>query len=1710
MEKKTDAHVFKGMARDLDPLKQPAEYLVDARNIRMTTRGESTSLAIIPEKSTKSTGILIPGVYIGHCVLNQYVTIFTKVGLDDYPDKIYRVEKGEDSSGNTTYTLELLYEGNLNFDSSYPIDSLGVYENKIIQKVYWTDGLNQPRLINIVSDKRKNANDLWTDSSFDFVPELELGEDVVITKNFGNGSFPAGVIQYVFTYYNKYGQETNIVWQSPLLYLCFTDRGGSPEETVSCSFNISIDNLDTKYDYIRLYSIIRTSLDATPTCRRVQDVDISLANTRTITNEISYSTTTTNVTGEDGSSSYVDNNDLTYVVNTNTPGIKTKFYGYTDEDGNNVKVFETITTVVDEKDDGSSTTETTTETITTTTDTDGNATVITATTLTSVEITVATVTNDDGSETTTRTVTTTTTTTDEEGNESVTVSSVSTATTVTTVTNNDGSETIYTDVVVTTTDENGDVAVTTSGTKVTTATSVETVKTTTDKNGTILSMVTIDKEGNETTEEFETNNTNVTNVTTVVTTAIKVTTVTTNTSGISTTVVSTTTTKDTTVVTEKIVSDISIIDDGMIGDNIDPTELLYIGGEEITAKTLAQKDGTLFLGNLEITRPSLGDMASEIREAFEGGIDQGTRNIYLPNYNDDVLYPQQYTLNAMDGGGTYSTSPMTFKYGEYYRLGVQFQYKNGKWSDPIYLSDEVYDKSDFSIVERNVWQLPVFCSQATNSLSTLYSKLHDMGYRKIRGVVVLPDVTNRRIVAQGLLCPTVYNYRDYVNNSPSCQSSWFLRPFPGANYTNLQVKYPKIMDHNDGDWVQNESEGNVTIDINHVGLAYYHDAVLGAGIDCRAELQGVPRETIWFGTYDYSNTTDRISINYSVPDYYGLLSGNYIQFYHYNYVSYYNSFDPTDTSTNTFFHVNQLVQTFHSPEILWDEDTYSLDYTSLRFHAAGYVYGFNSAGDTLLETSSPPIDGSGAGFIKNTFSAKDSIRTIGCFAGYEDNLVDDNDGELEAYDKGERVKYYVYPWQRTESINNDIPRGANQGTRTTVLSKKIWSDIKIGLHTKLFPDGVNNDKLWFPDAQVRLFNSDEVSVEKFTNVDGNSRTYYGNVDTVINPVLPYTPYWRHNGDNYTIGSGDENISSSDKYSMYEVKHGGIYANTSNPFKGGKNTHIGDSNKSLRSQKSYIRMKYKSTPHLIVYPSTNSSGTNFWTLGYRLMNPTSYASYTDAQVTSPYMMLGEIYRDIDTDNLFGGTSDDIMQQLTWLPAGEAVSIEDPNSVTFDWSWGDCYQQRFDFLKTYPYTTDDENQIVEIGSFIVESRVNCDGRYDRNKGFVSNLSVTSQNFNLHNPVYNQKNNFFTYKIMDSSYYDVSQYSNQITWTTEHTAVADVDKWTNITLGSVFDLDGTKGEITAIRQYNDNLYVFLNKEICRILFNSRVQLNTSDGVPIEISNNYKVDGVQVVNDSLGCDELMSIVVAPAGIYFIDTNTKNLYVLGGEGLTDISTTHYMSTWFKSLANRPKLHYDFNEGDLYVRDTSTCLNYSEMIAEFVSFFDYQDALAMFNVQDDFLGITYENEDSVDSLLLWKFGQGSSVCDFFNLTYPVELSFISNAEPGANKIFTNLDIQVDWRSIDDLGDGTGVNYDRSVNKYNFFDTLRVSNEYQDTGKVDLVELRERPSNLKNKLRVWRVHVPRDKTNVRQRISNPWARFTLEKSTHPYPFILHDLDVTYHA
>lgn len=272
--------ITKGMNQDLSMQVPSPDTAYKLLNIKNQILDSNSSEVLVNEKGT----LYIP-LYFNRTLKKQItgdilgvvecsdtcIVVFVKES--DTVNVIYKVSIATDDDVNVT----AIAKGNFKFGNN--IKGIFCYENSELQKVYWVDGVNQLRYINIADSniyhkdnnptgKLPITSDIYMNSS----PEFKLGHTITVERISGGGIFTAGVIQYAFTYYMKYGAETGIVDMTPLYYIGETDRGLEAEDTVGCSFKVSITNPDYRFDYIRLYSIQRTSINGTPIVKIVKDI----------------------------------------------------------------------------------------------------------------------------------------------------------------------------------------------------------------------------------------------------------------------------------------------------------------------------------------------------------------------------------------------------------------------------------------------------------------------------------------------------------------------------------------------------------------------------------------------------------------------------------------------------------------------------------------------------------------------------------------------------------------------------------------------------------------------------------------------------------------------------------------------------------------------------------------------------------------------------------------------------------------------------------------------------------------------------------------------------------------------------------------------------------------------------------------------------------------------------------------------------------------------------------------------------------------------------------------------------------------------------------------------------------------------------------------------------------------------------------------------
>lgn len=1461
---KQEQHIIKGMTRDLTVSKFNPEFAYECKNIRITARDNSTLLTVTNERGNSELSILtsngnplqVLGTLIGYNVLNNYVTLFTTGDKD----RIYRLENKQ-----TYFEGKLLYEGNLNFNVNNPIENISVYENDNIQKVYWIDGLNQSRVINIVADSTVSGS--WNDSSFDFVQDLELKETVTVVRDdLASGSFSSGVIQYAFTYYNKYGQESNIFYTSPIQYISFASRGASPEEKVSNSFTITIANPDTRFDYIRVYSIHRASIDATPNVLNVVDLPINAAN---------------------------------------------------------VRAGETLT---------------------------------------------------------------------------------------------------YTD-------------------------------------------------------------------------------------------------------------------NGTIGTSVDPTELLYVGGEEVVFGTMTQKDNTLFLGNADIKRKLVGP---DIINSIKGG---------------NISFNQRYVGNYVRTAGYYpyknslylGSKIKSFKYLEWYRFGVQFQYKNGKWSEPIWINDAYNGPASggmgYGISPSYNGALTTV--QASYSLnSDIINKVVAQGFIRARGVVVYPTLIDREVVAQGILCPTVYNIGDRFGNSPFAQSSWFARPNLAFDIERNKSNWNGIgtlfgdYDKSKAAVISNKnvnltidpgtpSAKTILIDIVNKGAwaEFRHNKPVPNNWERNAEIQCIANTPA--GPYTASKGSELNSYTASHAEY---------------------------------FFVDQNILTLHSPDIEFDEGVQNLDSSGLKLRIVGVVPITANASEIDIQTSTPANDTSKMGFYKETIGSENNsyhgLKNLISGAFWFDKMtnmknVDDDHGYTESF--------FVYAWHRNGSLNNQGP--VTEGSRTAMLDKKKISNLKFSSFSKYFNEPwlayKANDATHTGITGVSIFNSNEQSLVRIpapANSNLGDLNYYGNVDKVIAATRVDDAYSLT--FDFSDGPKTEEFNRKNGYPIVVTGVNTAESFAHQLFTGGTfpiqfvKRSDGATLTEVPNGTDAVRMKYKSTPHAvfalnyatdgrqIVMPTNRETDyTDYWNvndanvtkggINHFFWNPTAKSiSESETQINDgvfqdviseytsnltdnnySYLYLAELYNDNIT-NRFGGQTEEAFENNIWLPGGEPINLLNADGTpvshaSLTYTEGDTFLERYDCLKTYSYTLEDQNSVTEIVSFMCETRVNIEGRYDRNRGQLNNLTMTPENFNKVNKVYSQKNNFFNYRGINHSKFNLNYFPNTVTWTKEKQLGSIIDTWTNITMASTLDLDGDKGEVISLNTYNNEIFCFQRKGFSNILFNSRVQIPASDGMPIEITNGMKVSGKRYVSNTIGCSNKWSIVESPSGLYFIDNETNSMYLFNGE-VKSISDSLGMRQW----VNENNTHinwnpvtyenfrgfYDKNNNDVYFVNNNWCLCYSELIGQFTSFMSYEKVPAMFNVGSEFYAFNNNK--------LWQQFNGDYNM-FFGQYKPYSITVVANADEPADKIFNTVEFRADAYDGDNLA------------PTKTYDTLDVYNEYQH-GRVTLTDLNGRPSPLKRKFRIWRANIPRANTpingipaNNRDRIRNTWAYVKLSTETpNTYRTVFHDMTIHY--
>lgn len=285
-----------GMNKDLDISILGQNQYYHAENYQLISDDSGTSFTLENADGNQSwwdistSGLLDDTFYLaGHCYVDPYLVLFytqnhtTRIPDNANQSKIIRIRVDKDYR----QTAEAIYEDasgdRLDISDTFPISAVGVYERDDIVKVYWTDGYNPVRFINIMDDDLSTK----TVDQFELLPNFPIDTSSPGRPEFveyTSGSLTNSSIQYAYQFFNKYNQSTAVSLLTPAIPVFpGSDEaqypkdiyGGNVGEDSGRGIKVSITiPEDIKYEWVRLISLTYTTYTGLPTVKIVKELQI--------------------------------------------------------------------------------------------------------------------------------------------------------------------------------------------------------------------------------------------------------------------------------------------------------------------------------------------------------------------------------------------------------------------------------------------------------------------------------------------------------------------------------------------------------------------------------------------------------------------------------------------------------------------------------------------------------------------------------------------------------------------------------------------------------------------------------------------------------------------------------------------------------------------------------------------------------------------------------------------------------------------------------------------------------------------------------------------------------------------------------------------------------------------------------------------------------------------------------------------------------------------------------------------------------------------------------------------------------------------------------------------------------------------------------------------------------------------------------------------
>jgi hypothetical protein len=1167
----------------------------------------------------------------------------------------------------------------------------------------------------------------------------------------------------------------------------------------------------------------------------------------------------------------------------------------------------------------------------------------------------------------------------------------------------------------------------------------------------------------------------------------------------------------------------------MMGSSFDWSALQFLGADKLVVGTIAIKDNTLFAGNIASRDDSNMEGIQEILiktplvfKAFTT-----SREISKP---DDI-------------GFTFDEPIMHWRLGENYRLGLQGQYANGQWASPLWVGKDVLVDLSYEPAGGAIYYTKLVLDKDRNvvvegqqmKMSEYYDKIMKqllaLDIRKVRPVYVELTFNNRRVISQGVLTGSIANYGSRTNGGTYAMADWLCRMNKEFLFGTKTESRTYIRKDDDGDYAYNLTP-MTTIPYLPLGFSYF------LGDDYHVENAFIPNTLPWLQhvmtNWDKYDTSDLVALgslnalqSYLIPDnagndeplntrgmysevycrtapplklgddkhvmicpvgeILGITSDNHDK----DAVANNDKKFSTESLAGSFF-FDPSVMGFYSPETVYESFGRSLprQATRVRFRgianigSTGYYVKHSMSNGRAFDFNN--VEGSPDEMIASLVTSYDNY--FWKHDDYHQQLTWGQFGPKEVKASGSELIDFVYRTQSLFSISKF----------STMIKESVNLNDEISSPEYCLPD----------DDMVMIDNLGKGMIQYVPNprevVRDPGKGYSWEINFTTPGHIVFTFSGRYAGD-CPVGYPVMGISN------YVVAYSGERVDLTETVK--LRTNLSS------SYFEGIEVSPIDAGYLYCDPSRNpgydgnvggSAMLNFGKKWFDGKNNTCKSGL-------PYAWVCDLTREVTNQY---GANDSLasLRELRWIPAGEAVSIAPGTFV--EYTRGDTYIQRFSFLKSQPRDVRNSEQWSRFShgvSLWIESFVNLDGRYDKWKRSYDLRPYTYETWGKVNEAYTQSDNFFQYQIVDHDLARTVEMPTTFTWSKAKVLGELIDSYASLRLvANTYTTDGAFGPINKIVNSNNTLVGFQDSGIFQILFNARVQVPISDGVPVEIAQSYKVEGTRYLTTSSGTTNKWSVGLSRSGIYYMDDLNRDICFIGNE-MTDLSTRAGMKSWCneKMIYRGPcslgegkerfSCSIDKIHDHVYFTNHLDSLCYNEAGGYFEGFYSHEGHPFMFNYLNDFYSVdVHEDEDETREILLWRHHDGKG-CEFYGEYRESWITFILNPSPLADKIWDNF--QFRGHRLDDEGKEIRDKTISYVEVWNDYQHNFVSHDVLSGKGLNL--LPQMGYLGQHKYQRWTFPFPRDFGSL-NRLRSPWLylRLVYDNEEGASDMNMHDLTIVY--